>query len=400
MPQSSNDIYDPDIYAEGVPHETFRRLRQESPVYWQALEDGGYWALLRHADVLAASKNWETFSAARGGIIIEEQTPEMLEKMRTQLLSMDPPEHLRMRRTVLDAFTPRLVQAMEPFLRKQAIQIMQMAQQKRDCDFVKDLANELPLQVIAEMMAIPESERARLVELADGIIGRDDPDFAPVSDATDPTLELGLLGFELAQQRKAEKGSDLISLLLTAEFEGHALTEVEFAALFVQIAVAANETTRTLLSGGLLALIEHPEAFRRLHDAPKLLPVAIEEMLRWVTPVHYFRRTATREIELHGKTIREGDRVALLYTSANFDETVFDQPERFDIARNPNPHVSFGFGEHFCLGARLARLEVHVFFDEFFKAFDSVELTGTPKRLRSNMTNSLKSMPIRLTARN
>ncbi|HEX7096027.1 MAG TPA: cytochrome P450, partial [Acidimicrobiales bacterium] len=192
---------------------------------------------------------------------------------------------------------------------------------------------------------------------------------------------------------------DLISLMLRATYRGQPLDEKGFAGLFVQIAVAANETTRSLLSGALLALVEHPDAYRELEQDHSKIPTAVEEMLRWVTPVHYFRRTATRDIELRGKTIREGDRVVLHYTSANFDEDVFEDPMRFDIHRDPNPHLAFGWGEHFCLGARLARLEARVFFEELFDAFRSVEVIGPVERLASNLTNTTKRIPVRLTPR-
>ncbi len=369
-------------------------------MFWQELPgDQGYWALLKHADVAAASTDPGTFSAARGGIIIEDQTPERLAGMRTQLLSMDPPEHVRMRRIVLEAFTPVAIRDMEGWLRDRARETMDAAAEKRDCDFVSDLASDLPLQTINQMMAIPDADRNRIVELGDKVIGRDDPETAPAEGEPDPILELGSYGFSLASERKKNPGDDLISIMLKAEHEGQPLNEVEFAALFVQIAVAANETTRTLLSGALLALLENPESYRDLAADSALLPVAVEEMLRWVTPVHYFRRTATRNVEVRGCRIREGDRVVLHYTSANFDEEVFRNSERFDIRRDPNPHLAFGFGEHFCLGARLARLEARVFFEEFFRRFEAVELTGAPRRLRSNLTNSYKAIPVRLTPR-
>ena len=394
------NIYDPDLYVKAVPHETFALLRAQEPVFWQELPEGaGYWALLKHADVMAASKDWQTFSAARGGIIIEDQSPQQLAAMRTQLLSMDPPDHIRIRRIVLDAFTPTMIAELEPWLRARAREIMQVAAEKRDCDFVRDLAAELPLQTINQIMAIPEADRGRIVELGDKLIGRTDPEVAAREGAANPAAELGAYGFKLASERKGRGGKDLISLMLNAELEGHPLNEAEFAALFVQIAVAGNETTRSLLAGAMLALLENPRTYRELESDFALLPTAIEEMLRWTTPVHYFRRTATRDIELRGKKIREGDRVALHYTSANFDEEVFVEPFRFDIRRDPNPHLAFGWGEHFCLGARLARLEAQVFFEEFFRCFSRAELTGPSRRLRSNLTNSIREIPIRLTPR-
>ena len=392
------DIYSNEQYAVAVPHEKLARLRREDPVHWHELPDGGgCWYLLRHADVAEASRTWQTFSAARGGIVIEDQAPEALERSRTQLLSMDPPEHREMRNLVLTAFTPRTIDAMEPWLREQSRLIMERSAQALECDFVMDVAGELPMQTINQMMAVPEQHRKRIVQLADDVIaggggrerGSDD----------DPGIVLGGLGYQMASERKGKDGTDLISLMLRATYQGEPLDEVGFAGLFVQIAVAANETTRSLLAGGLLALVDNPDAYRALEADHAKLPHAVEEMLRWVTPVHYFRRTATTDIELHGKQIREGDRVVLHYTSANFDEDVFADPTRFDITRDPNPHLAFGWGEHFCLGARLARLEARVFFEEMFRAFRAVEVIGPVERLASNLTNTTKRIPVRLTPR-
>lgn len=392
------DIYSNEQYAVAVPHEKLARLRREDPVHWHELPDGGgCWYLLRHADVAEASRTWQTFSAARGGIVIEDQAPEALERSRTQLLSMDPPEHREMRNLVLTAFTPRTIDAMEPWLREQSRLIMERSAQAVECDFVMDVAGELPMQTINQMMAVPDEHRKRIVQLADDVIaggggrerGSDD----------DPGIILGGLGYQMASERKGKDGTDLISLMLRATYQGEPLDEVGFAGLFVQIAVAANETTRSLLAGGLLALVDNPDAYRALEADHTKIPHAVEEMLRWVTPVHYFRRTATTDIELHGKQIREGDRVVLHYTSANFDEDVFADPTRFDITRDPNPHLAFGWGEHFCLGARLARLEARVFFEELFRAFRAVEVIGPVERLASNLTNTTRRIPVRLTPR-
>jgi cytochrome P450 len=392
------DIYDPVQYATAVPHEKLAWLRRHDPVHWQDLPDGdGCWYLLRHADVAHASKEWETYSAARGGIVIENQTAEALERGKTQLLSMDPPEHREMRNLVRDAFTTRTIDAMEPWLREQSRLIMQRTADVRECDFVMDVAGELPMQTINQMMAVPESERKHIVQLADDVIsgggGRER------GSADDPGNVLGGLGYQLATERKGKGGNDLISLMLRATYQGHLLNEVEFAGLFVQIAVAANETTRSLLAGGFLALLANPDTYRALDEDRSKIPLAVEEMLRWVTPVHYFRRTATCDVELRGATIREGQRVVLHYTSANFDDAVFRDPNRFDITRNPNPHLAFGWGEHFCLGARLARLECRVFFEELFDAFSGAEVIGPIERLASNLTNTTKCIPIRVTPR-
>jgi cytochrome P450 len=392
------DIYEPEQYATEVPHDKLARLRRDDPVHWQDLPDGdGCWYLLKHADVAHASREWQTYSAARGGIVIEKASPDAMERNRTQLLSMDPPEHREMRNLVLTAFTPRTIDAMEPWLREQSRMIMQRAAEMGECDFVNDVAGELPMQTISQMMAVPQEHRNRIVQLADDVIASGGHERSP--DEPDPGTELAGLGYGLAAERKGKGGSDLISLMLRATYQGEPLDEVGFAGLFVQIAVAANETTRSLLAGGLLALVENPDAFRAIEADRSRIPLAVEEMLRWVTPVHYFRRTATRDLELRGKVIREGQRVVLHYTAANFDDEVFADPMRFDITRDPNPHLAFGWGEHFCLGARLARLEARVFYEELLDAFRSVEVVGPVERLASNLTNTTKRIPVRLTPR-
>lgn len=397
---AAGTLYDPDAYVEAPPYALFAELRRRDPVHWEELPDGGgAWWLLKHTDVQAASADPATFSAARGGIVIEDLGEEQLRMVRAQLLAMDPPAHGVMRRKVLAGFTPGMVGRMEPWLRERARAVIEEAAAKERCDFVPDLAARLPLQVICEILGVPEADRPRVVELGDRIIGRDDRDLsASAEEASAASIELGTYGFELAQQRKEEGGSDLVSVLLRAKAEEERVDPVEFAGLFVQIIVAGNETTRTLLSGGILALIERPEAWRALAEDASRIPTAVEELLRWVTPVHYFRRTATREVTLRGRRIREGDRVVLSYTSANRDEEVFPEPDRFDPTRDPNPHLAFGWGEHFCLGAKLARLEARVFLEELFRRVRAVELDGPPRRMRSNLNNAWKSIPVRLEA--
>ena len=397
----SVDVFDPDAYVDSVPHERFRWLRRNDPVHWQELPGGGgYWVVTKHADVVRVSRDPATFSAARQSILIQDPDPETLPMLRTQLLSMDPPEHGRLRRTVLGGFTPGMVRRLEPRIRELCGSILDAALARGTCDFVRDVAAELPVQVIAEIMGVPAEDRHRLSEWGDRLTGMDDPETAVSPEATrQASFDMGAYGFALAQSRKGREGADLISVLMNAELDGHRVNEVEFAGLFVQITVAGNETTRTLLSQALLVLTEHPDAWRALQLDPGLLPQAVEELLRYTTPLHYFRRTATRDVELRGRKIREGDRVAMLYSSANRDEEVFMRPDAFDLQRDPNPHVAFGFGEHFCLGAKLARLEARVFLEELFRRVERAELLGPPRRLRSNLINGLKEIPVRLAAR-
>jgi cytochrome P450 len=400
-PPPSTDVYDPGAYVARVPHDRFRWLRRHDPVHWQALEGGrGYWAVTKHADVVRVARDPETFSAARQSILIQDPDPETLPMLRTQLLSMDPPEHGRLRRSVLGGFTPGMVRRLEPRIRELCSAILDAALARGTCDFVRDVAAELPVQVIAEIMGVPPEDRHRLSEWGDRLTGMDDPETAVSPEATrQASFDMGAYGFGLAQSRKGKEGADLISVLMNAELDGQRVNEVEFAGLFVQITVAGNETTRTLLSQSLLELLEHPDAWRELEREPGLLPAAIEELLRFTSPLHYFRRTATRDVELRGQKIREGDAVAMLYSSANRDEEVFMRPDALELRRDPNPHVAFGFGEHFCLGAKLARLEARVFFEELLRRVERVELLGPPRRLRSNLINGVKEIPVRLVPR-
>lgn len=397
---ASLDIYDPGLYVENVPHERFRFLRQQDPVFWQELPSGrGFWCLTKHADVKAASEAPEIFSAELGGVVIEDLSPDQLQLMCSQLLSMDPPHHGVMRRKVLASFTPGRIGRMEGFVRERARALVERALEHGQVEFVHEMAAELPLQVICEILGVPEQDRPWVVEMGDRIIGRDDPELNPGGEAFAASRELGAYGFRLAMERKGTQGDDLISALLHAKARDDQVNEVEFAGLFVQIIIAGNETTRTLLSGSVLVLLQHEESWRALQREPSGLPTAIEEMLRWTTPVHYFRRTAACDTELRGKRIRRGERVVLHYTSANFDEEAFEDSFRFDITRDPNPHLAFGWGEHFCLGAKLARLEARVFWEEFFARVASAEINGPVRRMRSNLNNSHKAIPLRLFAR-
>lgn len=382
------DLTDAALYAQGLPHALLARLRRESPVFWHEAKPGeGFWAVLRHDDVIAVSRDHETFSVALGGVFLADQPPAMV----GSLLTTDPPEHTRLRRAVQDAFTNRALAEIEGWLQERAAALMAAAARRGRLDFVRELAAELPLQTINQMMAIPEADRGRLLELGDAVIR------APANETQRAMAELGAYGYQLAQQRADASGRDLVSQILrAAQSGGRPLVAEEFAALFMQIAVAANETTRSLLSAGLFTLLERPERYAALRAEPALLPGAVEELLRFTTPIYHFRRTAARDAVLRGQQIRAGQRVLVFYISANFDERVFQDPLRFDPRRAPNPHLSFGFGEHFCLGARLARMEARIFLAALLQRFERVELDGEPQRLPSNLTNSWLSIPIRV----
>jgi cytochrome P450 len=395
------DVYDPDNYIAGVPHDQFRYLRQQAPVHWHAHpEGGGYWVVSRHADVMAVSRDHKTFSAQEGFVLIDDLPEDILAMAQGQLLGMDPPNHGPIRRAVISRFTSKMLAELEPKVRQITRGILQAALKKENCNFVYDVAGELPTAVIGSMLDVPEDMWHQMREWSDMQTSASDPDIGGTPEqVTQASIEMGTYGFELAAARKDQPGEDLISLLINVEVEGHKVDEAEFAALFVQLAVAGNETTRALISGGMYELMQRPELYQQLEADPSKLKPAIEEMLRWTCPLHYFRRTATVDCQIGEQKIAKGDKVVMLYSSANFDERVFDHPEQFDIDRDSNPHMAFGHGIHLCLGANLARMETRVFFEEFFAHFKGIEMTGEAKRIRSNLVNGFKEMPVRLIPR-
>lgn len=395
------DIYNPDNYTSGIPHAQFSWLRQHAPVYWHEHPDGGgFWAISRHADIVQVSRDHRTFSAERGFVMVDNLEPDILAMTRNQLLGMDPPRHGPMRRPVITQFTSRMLQALEPKIRQIAKENMQSASTDSEINFVDALAGDLPTAVIGSMLQIPADMWPQIRRWSDLATSASDPDLGGTpEEVSAATMELGSYGFQLATERGEFNENDLISMLLHSEVDGKQIDEAEFASLFVQITVAGNETTRGLISSAMLELLRQPEIYRTLESNIKILPTAIEEMLRWSTPLHYFRRTATTDTRIAGQKIAEGDRVMMLYSSGNFDESIFSNPKTFDIRRENNPHLSFGYGIHLCLGANLARLEARIFFEEFFRHFAGIELTGDTQYIRSNNIHGLKQMPVRLTPR-
>ncbi len=392
------ELYDPDLYVRGVPHDTFRRLRAEAPVYFHVEPGGrGFWSITRYEDIAAISKNPETFSSYRGGTNIPDYSPEDTDSIRLMMVNMDPPQHNKFRRLVSQGFTPRMTARLEPRVREVARSILDKIEPNEVQNFVTAVAADLPLQIIAEILGIDPDERQKVFDWSNRLIGFDDPEFqTSFEDGKQAAAEIWMYASQLAETRKGEAGEDLVSVLMNAEVDGTRLTEMEFDSFFLVLAVAGNETTRNLISGGMLALLEHPAEYQRLVDDPSLIPSAVEEMLRWVTPVMHFRRTATRDTEIRGVTIKENDKVVLCYPSANRDEAVFTDASRFDVGRTPNEHLAFGTGQHFCLGANLARLEIRVMFEELLRRFPRIELAGPVRRLRSNFINGFKAIPVRL----
>ena len=399
MTASRIDLKSPDLYAEGVPYAFFDRLRNSEPVYWQPEEDGtGYWAVTKHADVVAVSRDSATFSSAVGTTQIDDFDDETRAKQAAMLVNLDPPDHTRLRQLVSRGFTPRMVKSLEAHIRDICSQIVDDLLDAGEVDFVRRAAAPLPLEVIAALLGAPSSDVDRLYDWSNRMIGFDDPEYATTqADGELAAMEIFLYANELAAQRRIEPRDDIVTKLVQPDENGDTLTEMEFNMFFVLLVVAGNETTRNATAGGMQAFIDHPEQWRRLQAEPELAATAVEEILRWVTPVMDFRRTATRDAMVGDQPVAAGDKVVIYYPSANRDDDVFDAPYCFDIARTPNPHVAFGgSGIHFCLGAHLARLELRILFETMAARIDRVEPTGPITRLRSNFISGIKKMPVRI----
>jgi cytochrome P450 len=329
--------------------------------------------------------------------MLENLAPEQLEMMRNMLLAMDPPRHVDYRRPVAPRFKARVIAGMEGQIRDICREIMEDAAANRDVEFVHDVTSKLPSRVIGQLMGLPAEDLPMIHRLAEMNTSGQDAEYS-AADVSQGTIDMAMYAIEFAMRRRQEPPQeDLTTLLLETDFNGHYMTDIDFGSFFVQLVTAGNDTTKTMLSSGLLCLLEHPDQLEALRDERSLIAGAVEEILRYYNPLHYFRRTATADTELRGVDIKAGDKVAMIYTSANRDDDVFDEPDEFDIRRSPNPHLSFGIAEHFCLGVHLARLEGKVFFEELLATFPTIELTGYPVRVRSNLNNALKVLPIRLT---
>ena len=401
-----------DVFAERIPHETFALLRREAPVHWYDWKHGrGFWCVTKHADLVAVHKDTQTYSSEVGATALEDLDEEQIEA-RKSMLDMDPPRHSRLRGLVSQPFTPRTVKTYEAALRELTGLVLDRALQLGEFDFIEEIAKELPIRVLTRLLGVPEEDNDKLIEWGDRCIGNTDPELAvvlhdsPESDQyrllpfrSPAAVELFEYGHWLAAQRREDPRDDLVSKLVHAEIEGEQLTPQEFDTMFLLLVVAGNETTRQAIAHGMNALMEHREEWSRLREDPQLIwRTGADEILRWSTPVLHFRRTATRDVELGGRTIRAGDKVVVWYISANFDEEVFDEPHRFDVGRRSNPHVVFGGGgPHYCLGAHLAKLEVQVMFEMMLPRIADMEPTGPPERMRTNFTNAFKRMPVRVT---
>jgi cholest-4-en-3-one 26-monooxygenase len=393
------DLNDVDRFNDGVPHEWFARLRREDPVYWQEERDGpGFWNINKYSDLVSASRQPNLFSSWLGATNSFDLTPEDLEQSRLLMLNMDPPQHGKFRRLVSRGFTPKRIDALSGHIRDLAKKIVDDVAERGECDFVDDVAARLPMETICEMIGVPESDRRYIYDLSNKLIGFDDPDFAANrAEGPNAAAEMYVYAETLAEQRRKCPMEDLATALLHAEIDGERLSSAEFDSFFLLLALAGNETTRTVTAQGMRLLIEHPDQRRRILSDMRLLPSAVEEMLRYNPAVIHFRRTASADTELRGKKIREGDKVLMWYPSANRDEEVFADGQRFDVGRTPNEHLAFGIGEHYCLGANLARLQLNTIFHELLTRVPDMEFAGPVKRLRSNFIDGIKEMPVRFT---
>jgi cholest-4-en-3-one 26-monooxygenase len=390
------DLGDPDTYTRGMPHEEFRRLRAEDPVSWQPEVDGrGFWAITRYHDVVAVLRTPKVFSSWRGGVLLPDPPAEFLEKLRENMLNRDPPDHTAMRRLVNKAFSPRRIEQLEERIEAHASQLVSAVKHAGRCDFATQIAGEMPLFVICEILGVPLADRRRLYALTERMFGSDIKDrAAALADGMQAANELRAYGAALGREKAKSPVDDMVSDLITAEIDGRRLTDGEFQAFFMMLFNAGADTTRSLLCYGLDLLLDRPDVMDRLRREPASVPAAIEEMLRFEPPVIQFRRTATQDTELAGRTIREGDKVVVFFPSANRDETVFVDPDRFDIDRVPNDHLGFGYGTHYCLGAPLARLESKHVFQALLRETRRIERAAPIEPSRTNFIRSIRRLEI------
>jgi cholest-4-en-3-one 26-monooxygenase len=401
----SIDLIDPDTFAEGLPLEQFATMRESAPVFWHDQKGAwgdGFWVVTRHADVQEVSRTPEVFSSYERGALLHtgeaQDEDQALEMTRMLMLNMDPPEHSQYRNIVQRAFTPRVIKALEPRLEEFAKDIVDRAIAKKEGDFVKDVAAELPLLAICELLGVPAEDRGIIFDLSNRLIGFDDPEFrTSPDDAQIASAEMYMYADGIAEARRACPADDIASKLLAAEVDGGALTQEQFDTFFLLLSVAGNETTRNAISHGMQAFFDNPDQWE-LFKKERPLDTAVEEIIRWGTPVMQFQRTALSDYELGGQTIRKGDRVAIYYSAANRDETALAEPDRFDVTRADNEHIAFGGGgPHFCLGANLARAEIRIMFDVIADRMPDIRPLGPPRTLRSMFINGIKEIPVKYT---
>ena len=395
------DFTDPDIYAHRLPVQELAELRAMAPIWWNeqppdqgGFGDGGYWVVTKHRDIREVSLRSDVFSSAKKSIVPryrEDLAQGQIEAGRASMIMMDDPEHSRLRKIVSRAFTPRAVERLRADLGERARRIVTEAAAAGSGDFVLQVACELPLQAIAALLGVPPEDRGKLFDWSNKMIGSDDPEFAD-HDALTSAGELMWYAMQLAARKAEEPGSedrDIVTTLIQADADGQRLSEAEFGMFVVTLGIAGNETTRNSITQGMMAFTDHPDQWE-LFKAQRP-PTAPDEIIRWATPITAFQRTALEDTELGGVRIRKGQRLALFYRSANFDEEVFADPYTFNILRNPNPHLGFGgTGAHYCIGANLARMTIDVMFNAIADHLPDLTAAGDPERLRSSFINGIK----------
>ena len=396
------DLNDLDRFQRGEHHEMFRRLRAEEPVAWHELPDAkGFWNVVTHPDVTLVNRDAALFSSEAQnvtGFYNHDELPAQAGDLRgVMLLVTDPPKHTRYRKLVNKGFTPRMIGMLEQYLTHRTTMILDEVIEQGSCDFVTDLAAELPLQAIAEIMGVPQEDRKLLFDWSNRMIGIDDPEYASDDNMTAMTELYGYVN-ELAKQRKVDPRDDIVTKLINSEIDGDKLSDAEFEFFMLLLTVAGNETTRNTTSWGMHALMQNPDQYQMLVENPDLLNSAVEEILRWASPVYHFRRTAMADTVINGQEIAKDDKVVMWYISANRDENVYEDPFRFDITRQGNEHVAFGGGgTHYCLGANLARAELRILFAELLERIPDMRMTAQPDILRSNFIGGVKHMPVQFT---
>jgi cholest-4-en-3-one 26-monooxygenase len=413
------DLLDLGVFERGEAHEAFRVLRREAPVHWNPgnSELKGFWSLTKYEDIKFVSSHPHLFSSAKGisgpGLRDPDNNPNAVSQPGgISIITMDPPRHVKMRRLVNKGFTPRAVNTMEPQIRAITTTLLDRIADRDECDFVLEVASQLPLAVICGLMGVPEEHWPMMFQLTNQTLGSADPEYqaqggvvpegekgtiaASTRTALAGRLKMTEFFAELLKERRREPREDLVSILLDSEIDGERLDEVDILAFCFLLVLAGNETTRNGISGGLQVLCDHPDQRARLQADMSLLDSAVEEILRWTSPLHHMSRRTMQDIEIRGQTLHFNDAVLMWYPSANRDEEVFEEPYAFDITRAPNDHLAFGHHEHFCLGAGFAKKEMRVMFEELFTRYPNIQLAAEPVRLRSNFINGIKRMPVTL----
>ena len=394
---SDINLLDSTAFAQRVPHEWFAFLRKNAPVWWHEETDGpGFWAVTTLPEATQVNRDYEHFSSARKATYIWELAEDDLAQQQLVMLNMDPPLHTRYRRLVNKGFTPRMVNQLHDRIHVATDNIIDEVIERGSADFVTDIAAELPLVVIAELLGVPNEDRHRMFDWSNRMIGSEDPEYQNAGEAAQvASMELYAYASELFATKRVDPHEDLMSVLTQVELDGEQLSSFELELFFLLLTVAGNETTRNLISGAMATFFDYPDQWELLRNDRSLLPGAVEEMLRYVTPVMNFRRQTTAGFELGGQTIEPDSKVVFFHISANRDENVFANPQTFDITRNPNPHMAFGAGgPHFCLGANLARMEIRVMFEHLLDRMPEMELAGPVQRLQSAFISGVKHIPI------